>query len=257
MRLVYVILAVAAFWLMGRAPASVSRPVWVIVVALLWFGVMFGLLLRATLRSLERSLRGDVAMTPVGEDRMPEALRTLADRYSSLGLTRATPPLAVAMSNEAILVGFIQRDGDVAGSTFSIQPPIGATVTSYDFFSRFEDDRGALTTSPSRGGSVLRSTPGVLRQVFPHADPATLLQRHREALAWLSTQGVRARKLRIDEFEAVFRRALEQQQAAFRAARLGYALTAIWRTVTKATPNLGPLREQRGVEAAIRRFRPS
>jgi len=253
-RFLFVIVALVAFWAMGRAPASVSRPVWIIIVALVWFGVMFVLLLRATLESLERTLRGDVEMTPVGEERVSEPLRELTERYTALGLIRATPPLAVAMSNEAILVGFVERDGDVAGSTFCIQPAVGAAVTSYDFFSRFEGDQGALTTSPSRGGSVLRSTPGALRQVFLDADPATLLLRHREALAWLGTQGVRARTLRVDEFETVFRRALAQQRAAFRAARLGYALTAIWRTITKATPNIGPLREQRGIAAAVRRL---
>src|SRR5438034_988064 len=111
-----------------------------------------------------------------------------------------------------------------------------------------------LTTSPSRSAAVLHATPGALRQVFPGADAATLLARHREALAWLSTQGICARPLRGAEFETLFRSAMERHRAAFRAARLRFAFTAIWRVVSRTTPNLGPLPQQRAARAEIRRL---
>src|SRR5207248_2189860 len=105
-------------------------------------------------------------------------------------------------------------------------------------------DRGALTTARSSAGAVLRPAPGALRQSFPGADLRTLLAKHRDALAWLETQGVRARRLQASEFESLLRLGLARQRSAFEAARLGYALTAIWRTITKANPHARPLREQ-------------
>src|SRR5437879_4975485 len=83
---------------------------------------------------------------------------------------------------------------------------------------------------------LVRAAPGALRQVFPGADVATLVARHREAVAWLATQGVRTRRLQGTEFQNLLRLAAERQRTAFHAARLSYALTAIWRTISKTTP---------------------
>ena len=259
-RVVYFVITIAALWLMGSPPASMAQPgieriVWMGGVALVWVLVMFFLLVRATVASLDRNLQPNLTMAPVAEERMPDALRAAADRFAALGFTRATPPLAVALSHPGLLLGFVQEGGDVAGSAFCVERPASLpALTSFDVFSRFEGDRGGLTTSPSRSAAVLHPTPGALRQVFPGADAATLLARHREALAWLSTQGIRARPLRGVEFETLFRSAMERHRAAFVAARLRFAFTAIWRVVSRSTPNLGPLPQQRTARTEIRRL---
>ena len=259
-RLVYLVITIAAFWLIASPPASmtlsgIQRMVWMGGVALVWGLVMFVLLVRATLASLDRNLQPTLTMTPVGEDRMPDALRAAADHFVALGFTRATPPLAIGLSHPGLLLGFVQDGGDVAGSAFCVERPASRpTLTSFDVFSRFEGDRGGLTTSPSRSAAVLRATPGALRQVFPGADAATLLARHREALAWLATQGIRARSLRLAEFETLVQSAMERHRAAFLAARLRFAFTAIWRVAARTTPNLGPLKHQRAARAEIQRL---
>jgi hypothetical protein len=69
-------------------------------------------------------------MTPVGMDRVPDALRVVSDQLAALGLTRATPPLAVTMSNPGILYGFVQEGGDVAASAFTVQPAGGAAAVT-------------------------------------------------------------------------------------------------------------------------------
>src|SRR3989442_11423283 len=105
-RVVYFVITIAALWLMGSPPASlaqlgIERMVWMGGVALVWVLVMFFLLVRATVASLDRNLQPSLTMTPVAEERMPDALRAAADRFAALGFTRATPPLAVALRTRA------------------------------------------------------------------------------------------------------------------------------------------------------------
>lgn len=92
-------------------------------------------------------------------------------------------------------------------------------------------------------------TPVAVEQV-----PDALLQKHQEALAWLASQGVRCRKIAPTDFESLFRASLALQRAAFLRARLRYAVTAVWRSVRKTTPHLGPLKDQRSVRPELGRL---
>jgi hypothetical protein len=256
--IVSLVLTVIAWWIAQDPPEAIrafgvaGSIAWIACVALGWAFAMLALLTKSAITSIDQSLRPDVAMTPVGDDRVPAALRAVADQLTALGLTRATPPLSITLSNPAVFFGFVHDGGDVAASAFAIQPPgPRPPVTSFDFVSWLEGDRGGLTTSPNPAGSALRATPGALRQVFPGGDPATLLKRHREALDWLRTQGARAKTLRATEFEPLFRASMGRQRGAFERAKLRFALTAIWRTVRKSTPHLGPVQTQPSTPAQI------
>jgi hypothetical protein len=256
-RVVYFVISVLAVWLMAHPPESFvtrGRWIWIGGVALVWALVMLAALVRATIASMDRNLAPGLTMTPVGDDQVPDALRPLAEQFVALGLARATPPLAIGATHATVLLGFVEDGGVVAGSAFSIRTARGTAHTAFDLFSRFEGDRGALTTGRTSAGAVLRPAPGALRQIFPAADLSTMLAKHREALAWLETEGVRARRLRASEFESLLRTALARQRSAFEAARVGYALTAIWRTITKANPHARPLRDQPHARAEITRL---
>src|SRR5438552_10298846 len=256
-RVVYFLISVLAFWLMAHPPAAIATPgrariTWIAGVALAWALVMLAALVRATIASIDRNLAPGLTMTPVGDDQVPDALRPLAEQFVALGLARATPPLAIGATHATVLLGFVEDDGVVAGSAFSIRTARGSAHTAFDLFSRFENDRGALTTGRSSAGAVLRPAPGALRQIFSGADLPTMLAKHREALAWLEREGVRARRLRASEFEALLRLGLARQRSAFDSARLAYALTAIWRTITRANPHARPIREQRAARAEVK-----
>lgn len=255
------VITVFAFWLAGKPPAAfaaLGAPGWIAWIGLVvagWAGALLALLVKATMTAIDRSLVPDLAMTPVAVEQVPDALRVVSDQLEAIGMTRVTPPLAVTMSNPGILYGFLTTAGDVASSAFVVQPPGGGTpVTSFDFVSVFEGDRGGLTTSPNPAGSVLPATPGSLRQVFPAGEPAALLQRHQESLAWLAAQGVRSRTIAATDFEALFRASLGRQRAAFLRARLRYTLTAVWRTLRKSTPHLGPVKDQPSTRPELARL---
>jgi hypothetical protein len=251
---------IAAFWLALNPPDAFApygiagSAAWIVIVAAGWVLLMFGVLVKATLASIDQSLPEALTLTPVGVDRVPDVLRSLSDQITTLGFTRATPPLLVTLSQPAVFYGFV-KDGDpVVASAFVIEPPGQPPVPSFDFVSKFESHRGGLTTSPNPAGSALPATPGSLRQVFPGGDPATLLEKHRESLAWLAGQGVRAAALRAPDFEPFFRESMQRQRGAFLEARLWFALTAIWRTVTKRTPHIGAIKDQAFARAQLRRL---
>jgi hypothetical protein len=252
------VITVLAFWLAQHPPAWFAAQAggwlaWVGIVLGAWLSCLLVVLVKATVTSIDRNLSPTVKMTPVGEDKVSPALGALANQLAALGLTRATPPLSVSLTNPAVLIGFVQDGGDIASSAYSVQPPADRpAVTAFDFVSRFDGDRGGLTTSANPAGAVLPATPGALRQVFPGSDPATLFKKHREALDWLRSEGVRARPVRAAEFESLFRLAQERQRAAFLRARLRFAFTAIWRTIRKTTPHIGPVQQQPSARREIR-----
>jgi hypothetical protein len=119
------------------------------------------------------------------------------------------------------------------------------------FVSILDSGRGGLTSMAEPAGAAIPAPPGSLRQVFPHADLEAAWRGHREGIDWLRQRGLPARAVTATTFVPDFREGFARQRRAFLAAPLRTAIVAFWRAATGRTPEIGPLSEQSGAEAAV------
>ena len=205
--------------------------------------LVFALLLGFIAWLINRNLPADLALRPLSEQAVPPEVTALADAYRALGFVPAGPPREVGGMPPALLVPLVHEGERCYGTVF--RTGTVPAKTSYDVVSILEGERGGLTTGPDPTGAGLPAAPGELRQVFPRAGAADLFARHREALAFLRSRGLAVRPVSSATLESDLRHAIARQRRAFLGAPLRWALVALWRSVTRLTPHVGPLAEQK------------
>lgn len=191
---------------------------------------------------LLRALPENVAMTPLPPAPSPDMDR-IGEELASLGFSPVGPAYEVAVSPPARLQAWV-HDGQPAYATVFRTGTVPAKV-GFDFVSILEGWTGGLTSVNDPAGAALPAAPGSMRQVIRSATPGALFQQHCRALAWVAEQGLRWRRPTAGDFVADFQKAMNRERAAFLRSPLTYPAVALWRVVTRLSPHLGPLEQQR------------
>jgi hypothetical protein len=198
------------------------------------------------------NLPEDVSVEPdPGAAEVPELTR-LAAEAEALGFERVGG-FRVGVAPPARMVVGVHRGERSYLAAYRTDTIPSKTVV--DFVSIFEGERGGLTTTSAAEGVALPAAPGSLRQAIPGASLTACWQRHREALAWLSGRGLRARAAMASSFLGDFKASFRRQRAAFLARPLRTTAVAFFRIAMRTSPEVGPLMSRRGIEDAVERVR--
>jgi hypothetical protein len=189
------------------------------------------------------SLPEDARMDPLDDTSIPPPCMPLVEAIEALGFARLGPAQRVRLEPMASIVPLWHGTHRAYATVFVSD---GApSQAHYDFVTVFEPASVGLTSAATPAAGVLPPARASFLQIFPGAAPADLFPRHLEGCEGLS----RAASLRpapcADRFDELLARALRGQRHAFLRAPLGHTWTALWRVVTKRTPALGPVLEQR------------
>lgn len=217
---------------------------WLVVGALLVV-----LLLAAVGMQLAVGLPENVGIGP--HDEAPgDDEQLLVRRFEDLGFERVGLPLKIELRPAARMQVLADRDSGCWASVFAtttLPRKIGC-----DVFSVIEGERGSLTTLADPNGAVLPIAPGSFRQVFRGASPDELVRRHLEAVVYLNGRGVRFETPTVDDLPAKIRRSIAVQRRTVMANPVRASIVGLWRFVSKRSPFLLPLAEQKETAAALR-----
>jgi hypothetical protein len=206
-------------------------------------------LLAVTGLVIAANLPKELAVRPAPEAVLRREFVDLRERYQALGFRQVGPVLRVGISPTGLVAVFLHPEEPIFGTV--LQPETVGSRPVFDFVSALEHEGAALTSAENPSTALLPAKRGALRQIFPRASAHAVLQRHREALAYLRERGIGVRAMAEDDLVPALQRALAEQRAAFLSSPLRGTLTVLWRTLTKRTPERGPLSEQRQVETKL------
>ena len=204
--------------------------------------LFLGALTMAVRGAVLGSLRENTRMTALPDDAIHGPCLRLVGNIEALGFARLGPALRVHIDPEASIVPLWNAAERTYATVFASDGE--PAQAHYDFVTVFEPGEVALTSAANRSAGVLPQPRGVFLQIFPGAAPETLIERHREGRDHVArAAGVQPRPCCAD-FEELLARALRRQRHAFLTAPLRNTWIALWRTVSKRTPALGPVAAQ-------------
>jgi hypothetical protein len=197
----------------------------------------------AVLGSVLNSLPENARMDPLHEEDTPPACVPLVERIEALGFARLGPPRRVHLDPIATIVPLWHAAHRCYATVFCSD---GAPAQAhYDFVTVFETGDVGLTSAATPSAGVLPPPRGSFVQIFPGATPDKLLPRHLEGCEQLGQAAGRRPAPCCERFEDLLALALRRQRRAFLKAPLRHTWTALWRVVSKRTPAMGPVLEQR------------
>ena len=212
------------------------------VFALLGVAVaLFAVLLVAIIANLPRELK----WTDLAVEDLHPSHRSVTERVAALGFMPIRDPMRVHLLPPAVLVPLFLPNEDISGATYRTQSSPPQLVI--EFFTNLHDKRGYLSTVNAAAADALPRGPGDFRQAFPRADVAELLQRHRDALAWLREQDLQVDPTEPSQarFEENLRAGMRRQRGIFMRAVLRNTVRTIYRATSKRVPGRGPIQSQR------------
>ena len=208
---------------------------------------LFAVLLVAIVANLPRELK----WTDLAVEDLHPSHRSVTERVAALGFMPIRDPMRVHLLPPATLVPLFLPNEDISAATYRTQSSPPQLVT--EFFTNLHDKRGYLSTVSAAAGDALPRGPGDFRQAFPRADVAELLQRHRDALAWLREQGVQVDPVEPSQakFEENLREGMRRQRGIFMRAFVRNTIRTVYRATTKRVPGRGPIQSQRDTPRRI------
>lgn len=202
----------------------------------------------AVLGAVTSNLPEDARMDPLPDEEVPDPCLPLVERIEALGFARLGLAQRVLLKPMASIVPLWHAAHQAYATVFVSD---GAPTTAhYDFATIFEGKVG-LTSAANPGAGVLPLAPGTFLQIFPGNQPEDLLRRHLEGVGQLAQAASLRLAPRCDRFEDLLADALRRQRHAFLKAPLRHTWTALWRVVSKRTPVLGPVLDQRATRDRI------
>ncbi|MEM1202300.1 MAG: hypothetical protein AAGN66_03630 [Acidobacteriota bacterium] len=165
-------------------------------------------------------------------------------QFEALGMLPLGPPISIRITPSVTLVP-LHHDASLSyGSVYRVDH--GPTRSlGWDFISIFEDPDGVLVTVPRAFHGILPHRPGELIQVFLGATPEEAFRRHLETLLALKKEGLRVKPATAeDHSQYVVDSILHKRRSFLRHPLLG-TWTFLWRAVTRSTPHMGPVLDQK------------
>ncbi len=209
--------------------------------------VLSAVMLAAILANLPRELK----WTDIAVEDLHPSHRSVTEQVAALGFMPIRDPMRVHLLPPATLVPLFLPNEDISGATYRTQSSPPQLVV--EFFTNLHDKRGYLSTVNAAAGDALPRGPGDFRQTFPRADVAELLQRHREALAWLREQDVQVDRVEPSKskFEENLREGVRRQRVIFLRAVVRNTFKTVYRAASKRVPGRGPITSQRDTPGRI------
>lgn len=127
-----------------------------------------------------------------------------------------------------------------------------ASTIDLDLTSSLAGHRGLLATSNS--GLGLHLWPAELRQVFPGATVANLLQHHRDALEWLERQGITADPVTTDDLIELRTEFLKRSNEALARSSSKSIRQESMRAAQGRHAYVGPLTADADLTSRLKRF---
>ena len=211
----------------GIVLAVVGLPL--IVLCLMWFSIL-------------KNLPVNIVVTPLDEEDVPGEVWDLVEQFADLGFEDAGPPLRAAMMPPATVVPLWHPRHGCYGSVIHAhaQPP----KRIFDFVSVFDDETVSLTSVADVAAGVLPPAPRELAQILPGQGVAQLFESHCQGGRHLEEKGLRKVHVKPDRYVELLSKAIRTKRAVFQKSPLRCSAVALWRTVTKRVPMLGPIETQ-------------
>ncbi len=197
----------------------------------------------AVLGAVLASLPQHTRMDAIEDDAVPSPCLALVHGIEALGFGRLGPALRVHLEPRASLVP-LWHAADRTYATVFVSDGAPAQA-HFDFVTILETGRVALTSAANPAAGVLPQAQGAFLQIFPGAAPETLLERHREGRDHIAAATRTQPQPCCANFEELLRLALRRQREVFLRAPIRQTWTALFRVLTKRTPVLGAVAEQK------------
>lgn len=171
-----------------------------------------------------------------------EAERRVRD-LEAVGFERAGPVYRVPTTPAALLQPLVHRTEPIYATVFrtgTLPAKLG-----HELVSLFAEGEGGLTSVVDPAAVVLPAPPRVLRQVLAGATSRQLLEAHRDAMALIARTGMSWKPVSAASFEHEFSQAMVAQRRFFISSPLRHILVALWRSVSRRSPHIGPISQQR------------
>lgn len=181
-------------------------------------------------------------------DVTPE-MHALVRSYRALGFEPAGEPMRFHLPQSAVLVALVNPGEKMIATVYRIEGK--HNKLAHDVVSCLDVPNGGLTTAQDAGAGVLPAAPVTLRQIFPGQTPGELFFHHQNALSYLASHHLAALDVAPSAVAGLIVQSFKHNRHTFLQARVTNTLKAIWRTLTKHTPELGPLTEQNGMDARL------
>jgi hypothetical protein len=196
-----------------------------------------------------QSLPEKVAVSPATASDVTPEMHAFVRQYRALGFEPAGEPLRFHLPQEAVLVALVNADEKMIATVYRIEGK--QKKLAHDIVSCLDVPNGGLTTAHDVGAGVLPAAPATLRQIFPGQTPGELFFHHQNALSYLASRHLAALDVAPSAVAGLIVQSFKMNRHTFVQARVTNTLKAIWRTLTKSTPDLGPIAEQKGVDARL------
>lgn len=173
----------------------------------------------------------------------------------ALGFDRTGPIYRVPTTPAGLLQPLVHRTEPIYATVFrtgTLPAKVG-----HELVSLFSDRVGGLTSVVDPAAVVLPAPTSVLRQVLVGAAPERLLEAHREAMAYLAGAGLSWKPVSAASFEHDFTQAMVAQRRFFIHSPVRHVAVALWRSVTRRSPHLGPIAQQQGAQRFFQSCTPS
>ena len=237
-------------WLLGNPPAvfEIFGP---------WRGLVVGALAGLAVllfvgAQLLSSLPAEPRITPRPGARLGAEADALAADLRAAGFESIEPPFDLGLRPPATVWSFLHREGRTVGSVFKTGT-VPARV-GFDLVSVVEEGRGTLTSGSDPRGGILPLPPGCFKQILPGLTPGELFEHHRRAVELLGERWIRFREPRPESLPEEIAASLRAQRSALRRGLISASWLALWRTVRRSTPYLGPIDEQKGYEETVQQL---
>ncbi len=173
------------------------------------------------------------------------ALRDIVEEFEHQGFVRYGDPLRFQISQEALVIPLYKPDEGLLATAYRLGSNSGKVA--FDVVTMIDVEEGSLTTAMDHGAGVLPGGPANLRQIFPGADVVELVHHHREALAFLDRQHIPTLDVAPSAIAALLCQSFASNRKWFLKSPIVNTFVAIWRTITKRNPWIGPLTHQTNI----------
>lgn len=209
-------------------------------------GLLFALLVPvgyfAVVLILRRAMPEHPELTPLLGEQLSKDLEAIDRAFLACGFRRAGGLSLLNTTPRTRILNYIHSDLAVYGTT---QKVMRGSAT-FGLISPRADSPGNLETLANMEVDAVPPPTGTLRQVIEGASVAILLGHHGRALSTLRSNGVPFRPVAPERLEDEMRASMLHQRAIMRRRPFRCAGALLWRSLTGAYPNLGPLSERRG-----------
>jgi len=192
-------------------------------------------------------------LTPALGEQLSEDLEAVDRAFLACGFRRVGGLSLLNTTPRTRILNYVHPDLAIYGTA----QKIWRGNTTFGLISPRADAPGNLETLANPEVDAVPPPQGTLRQVVEGASVAILLGHHASALSTLRSEGVSFDPVAPERLEDEMRLSTVRQRAIVRSRPFRCAAVLLWRSLTGAYPNLGPLSERPGPAVMSRPIRTS